>query len=199
MSDDGVRSGEVVACQKESVPSSLRNDQAAICRARRSHPMSPMISASKITCWFTPKLGTRFVHSHQAPVEDLSIQCSDGGLGFSPLRHFNKRNAARLARVPVYDERDGFDGSIHGKNVSQLLLCCRDIKVPDENVVHKFIPELIFPNISLEPEADFQRRSGEIAFFAKRRALREALRSQPASPWGPSSRRTAPLGPPEGS
>ncbi len=30
MPDDCVRIDEVVACQKESVPSSLRNDQAAI-------------------------------------------------------------------------------------------------------------------------------------------------------------------------
>ena len=35
MPDDGVRVGEVVACQKGSVPNSLRNDQAAICRARK--------------------------------------------------------------------------------------------------------------------------------------------------------------------
>jgi hypothetical protein len=50
MPDDGVRIGEVVACQKEFVPSLLRKRSSAICRARRSQPMSPMISVIRIRC-----------------------------------------------------------------------------------------------------------------------------------------------------
>jgi hypothetical protein len=49
---------------------------------------------------------------------------------------------------PVHDDRDGFDGSMHCKNLSLLLLRYGDIKVADENVGHEVILPLIFPNIS---------------------------------------------------
>jgi hypothetical protein len=133
--DDGV--SEIVACQKESIPSSLRNDQAAVGRARSSHPMSPMISASRIKSCFRIKLRTSFVDPQRTPVEHLSIQHSNGGLGFSRLRHLDKRDAAGFASVPVYDERDSFDGSMSCKNFSQLLVCYRDVKVPDKNIGHE--------------------------------------------------------------
>jgi len=102
--------------------------------------MSPVISALRIMCWFAIKLRASFVHSHRTPVEHLSIQRSNRALGFSRLRHLDKSDTARLARVPVHDDRDGFDGSLCGKNLSQLRLGYRDIKVPDENIGHGFIP-----------------------------------------------------------
>ena len=58
------------------------------------------------------KLRASFVHSHRTPVKDLSVQRRDSGLGFRRLRHLDKSNTAGLARVPVHDDRDGFDGSM---------------------------------------------------------------------------------------
>ena len=95
-----------------------------------------MISALAIIGSFALKLGTGLVHFHLTPIEHRSIQRSDCGLGFRRPRHFDKSHAAGLARVPVHDDRDGFDGS----HLSQLLLGCRDIKVPDKNVDHNCIP-----------------------------------------------------------
>jgi hypothetical protein len=115
-----------------------------------SHPMSPMISALEIValrimCWFAMKLRPRFVHPHRTPIEQHSIQRSHSGLGFSRLRHLDKSDTAGLARVPVHDDRDSLDGSMCCKNFSQLLLCYRDIKVPDKNVGHEFIPATDLP------------------------------------------------------
>jgi len=116
------------------------------------------------------KLRTSLVHSDRTPVKELSIQRGDSGLGFRRLRHLDESNTAGLARVPVHDDRDGFDGSMCCKNISQLFICHCDIKVPYKNVGHQFISwPLIFANVLLEPEAIFKRRSREIAF---RKALR---------------------------
>ena len=68
-------------------------------------------------------------------------------LGFRCMCHLDKSDTAGLARVPVHDDHDGFDGSMHCKNFSQLLLRYRDIKVADKNVGHEVILPLMFPNI----------------------------------------------------
>jgi hypothetical protein len=107
--------------------------------------MSPMISASRITCWFAMKLRTSFVHPHRALIEQHSIERRNSGLGFSRLRHLDKSDTAGVTRVPVHDDRDGFDGSMCCKNFSQLLLCHREIEVPDKNVGHEFIPATDLP------------------------------------------------------
>jgi hypothetical protein len=79
------------------------------------------------------------------------------------------------------------------KNFSQLLLCHRDIKVPDKNVGHEFILPL--------KETEAESTKGDLVgyrLFARRCVLGAAVRSQLASPWGPSSRETARFDPPEG-
>jgi hypothetical protein len=121
--------------------------------------MPPMISASRVTCWFAIEFRTSFVHRHRTPIEYLSIQCSDGSPRFSRLRHLDKSDTTGLARVSVHDDRDGFDGSMRCKNFSQLLLCYRDIKVPDKNVGHGFITAIDLPGTSpLETEAGLSKR-----------------------------------------
>ena len=114
---------------------------------RSSHPMSTMISGPRVTRWVEMKFRTGFVHSHRTPIEHLSVQRINSRLGFRCLRHLDKSDTAGLARVPVHDDHDGFDGSMHCKNFSQLLLRYRDIKVADKNVGHEVILPLMFPNI----------------------------------------------------
>ena len=106
-----------------------------------------MISGPRVTRWVEMKFRTGFVHSHRTPIEHLSIQRINSCLGFRCLCHLDKSDTAGLARVPVHDDRDGFDGSMHCKNFSQLLLRYRDIKVADKNVGHEVILPLMFPNI----------------------------------------------------
>src|SRR5689334_5325890 len=100
--------------------------------------MSPMISAVRIVSWFAMELGTSLVHPHCTPIEYLTIQRNYGGVGFGCLRHFDKSDTARLARVPVHDDSDGFDGAMCCKSFAQLLLCYRDVKVPEKDVGHEF-------------------------------------------------------------
>ena len=107
-----------------------------------------MISGPRVTRWVEMKFRTGFVHSHRTPIEHLSIQRINSCLGFRCLCHLDKSDTAGLARVPVHDDHDGFDGSMHCKNFSQLLLRYRDIKVADKNGGHEVILPLMFPNIS---------------------------------------------------
>jgi len=140
------------------------------------------------------KLRTSFVHSHRTPIDYLSIQRSNSTLGLRRLRHLDKGDTAWLASIPVLDDCDGFDGSVCCKNVSQLLLCHRHVKVSDKNVGHEFILPV------KETEAELSKGDlDRYRLFARRRVLRVAVRFQLASPWGPSSRRTARFDPPEGS
>jgi len=158
-----------------------------------SDPMSPMISAPRIACEVAMKLRTSFVHSHRTPIEHLSNQRSNSGLGLRRLRHLDKSDTAWLTSIPVLDDRDGFDGSVFCKNFSQLLLCHRDIKVSDKNVGHEFI----LPLKGTEAESPKGDLDG-YRLLARRCVLGAALRSQLDCPWGPSSRETAWLDPPEG-
>jgi len=91
------------------------------------------------------KLWASFVYVHRAAVKHRSLQCRNGALGLSRVRHLHERDAPRFGRIPVLDDGDGFDCSVGCKNVSQLLLRHRHIQVPDKNVSHKFILFLIFP------------------------------------------------------
>jgi len=129
-----------------------------------------------------------FVHVHRTAVEHRSIQCRNSALGFLHLGHLHEGDAPRFARVPVLDDADGFDGTMGCKQFPQLLLCHRDIQVSDKDVSHEFILLVDLPEIS---------RSGMNAEFPKgdldadrlsdeSRVLREVVRFQLASPWGPS-------------
>jgi hypothetical protein len=104
-----------------------------------------MVSASGIMCRFAKNFRTSFVHPHRTPVEDLSIQRSHGGSGFSRLRHLDESDTTRLTRVSVHDDGDGFDRSMGSKSIPQLLLCHRDIKVPDKDVDNDLIPATDVP------------------------------------------------------
>ena len=163
--------------------------------------MSPVISDPRIACRIAMKLRTSFVHTHRTLVEHLSIQRSNCSLGFGRMCHFDKRDTTWLASIPILDDRDAFHGSVCCKNFPELLLCHRDVKVPDKNVGHEVILPLIFPNVSqLKTESESQKAiSMEIAFSQRVGPLRLPVRSLLASPWGPWSRRTARFGPPVGS
>jgi len=154
--DDGVRGIEVVACQKESIPKGrLETMKPAVSRARSSRLVAAMLSAPRITSWFAKKLRPGFVHSHGTAVQDLSIQSCDSAFSLSRICHLDKSDPTRLARVPVHDDPDGFDGSVCAENLLQLLLRGGDIEVSDKNVDHELIPLLIFyPRVSLRSAND---------------------------------------------
>jgi len=146
------------------------------------------------------KLRASFVHSHRAPIEHRSIQRSNSCLGLRRLPHLDESDTAGFARIPVLDNRDGFDRSVCREDISELQLCHRDIEVPNKNVSHALILPLIFPKALQLTRAQISKGDlGRYHPFARSRGLRVAARFQLASPWGPSSHRTARFGPPEGS
>lgn len=146
--------------------------------------MSPMISALRIID-FALQLRASFVHPHRPPVEQRSIQGSDGGLGFRRLRHLDKCDTAGLARIPVYDDGDSFDGAMAYKNLSQLLLGYRDIKVPDKNVDQEFIPATDLPEFPLEIEAEFSKGDLERSPFGKASRYYRGCTFSACQPFGP--------------
>src|SRR6266536_3402470 len=52
---------------------------------------------------------TRHVHGQPAPVQFVFVKHLNGLERFSGRRHFDKREALGLARIPVQDERDVLD------------------------------------------------------------------------------------------
>src|SRR5262249_53752030 len=73
-------------------------------------------------------------------------------------------------------------------NISeQLLLRHRDIQVPYKNVSHEFILFLISRNLGIRNERGISKGDLDADRLSEgSRALREAVHSQLASPWGPS-------------
>jgi hypothetical protein len=132
------------------------------------------------------KFRTSSVHSHRTSIEHLSIQVGNCCFGFRLLCHLDEGDTAWLASIPVLDNRDSFDASMGCKKFSQLLLCHRDIEVPDKNISHEFILRLTSPEyLCAKIEAGYLEKAilTDIA-FSQGVALRAALRSQPASPSG---------------
>jgi len=160
MADDGVRRCEVVARQIEFISLRAEKRSTGSSRVRNSQPVSPMIPASRLAHWIAMQLRTSFVHSDRTPVEHLSIQRRNSRLGFRCLRHLHEGDAAGFARIPVLDDRDGFDGSMCCKNLPQLMFRYRDIQAPNKDVSHEFILFLIFPKShNQERNRNFKRRS----------------------------------------
>ena len=145
IADDRVGRREIVACQREPISSCAEKRSRDSLRVRISHPVSPMISAVRISYRISMKLRASFVHVHRTTVKHRSIQCRNSGFGFRRLGHLHEGDAPRFARIPVLDDRDRFDRTVGCKQFPQLLLRHRDIQVSDKNVSQKFILLLIFP------------------------------------------------------
>jgi len=160
-----------------------------------------MISATGIACRIGLNLRSRFVHGHGTAVEHRSVQRRNSALGFFRLGHLHESDAPRFARIPVRDDGDGFDGTVGCKQFPKLLLRHRDIQVSDKDVRHEFILFLIFPKFRNQGRTvEFQKGDPDTDRLSKGGcALREAVRFQLASPWGPWLRRIAPSDPPAGS
>ena len=119
-----------------------------------------MISAPRIAHCISMKLRARFVHADRTAVKHGSIQCRNSALRVRRLHHLHEGDAAGFARIPVLDDRDGFDGPVRYKKISQLLLRHRNIQVPNKDVSHEFILFLIFPKSrNQERTLNFKRRS----------------------------------------
>ena len=91
----------------------------------------------------------------------------------------------RGSRIPVLDDGDGFDGTVGCKQFPQLLLRHRDIQVSDKDVSHEFILFLTFRNLAIRNERGISKGDPDADRLSES-TFRVAVRSQPATPWGPS-------------
>ena len=76
-----------------------------------------------------------------------AIEMSDGSLRALGVRHFDKRETARLTRIAVGDDIHPLHAAIGGKCVLQILLSCLVTEVPDKNIGHSvrsFSSKIIF-------------------------------------------------------
>ena len=89
------------------------------------------------------KLRACFIYVHRTTVKYRFVECRNSCLRFRRLRHLHEGHAAGLPRIPVLDDRDGFDISMGCKKFSQLLLGRGDVEVPDKNISHEFLLSLI--------------------------------------------------------
>lgn len=151
-----------------------------------SRPMPPVISDPRIVYRIAVKFGTSFVHTYRTTVEYLSIKGCNGSLGFRRMRHLNKCNTARLTSIPVLDDGDGFYGPVCCKHFSELLLCHRDVKVPNKNVGHKLIAATDLAEcFATKIEAEFQKAISTDIAFRKEPSTQTACTFSACQPFGP--------------
>jgi hypothetical protein len=99
-------------------------------------------------------LGTRFVHIQRAPVQFGAIQMRDSRLGIFGFRHFDKCEAAGLARFTIRYDVDAFHAAIYGKGAMQLLLRGLITEISDKYVGHSIEVLcwlIIFVRLRLKP------------------------------------------------
>jgi hypothetical protein len=105
--------------------------------ARSSSAISARAEApltGSTTGWF----GTRFIYIQRSPVEIGPIQLSNGGLGCVRFRHFDEREAARLARVPVGNDIHALHAAVCGESRMEIVLGSLIAEISDKYACHKY-------------------------------------------------------------
>jgi hypothetical protein len=83
----------------------------------------------------TPRsFGTRFIYIQRSTVEIRAIQLSDSGLGCARVRHFDEREATRLARVPVGDDIHAFHAAVSSESRVKIILGSLITEISDKYV-----------------------------------------------------------------
>src|SRR5215813_751481 len=95
--------------------------------------MSRMISGPRLTRWVEMKLRTGFVDSHRTPIEHLSIQRTNGRLGFRFMCHLEKAiprgspgTAGALSLATKLTTRTSAIRDVHRGNLVQEGGCGRN-------------------------------------------------------------------------
>jgi hypothetical protein len=90
----------------------------------------------------TRRFGTRFIYIERSTVEIAAIQLSDRGLGCLWFCHFNEREAARLARVPVRDDTHALHAAVSGESRMKVVLRSLITEISDKYVGHSMYPSI---------------------------------------------------------
>jgi hypothetical protein len=95
------------------------------------------------TGWLRPC----FVYVQRSTVEFGTIQLSNGRLGCVRFRHFDEREAARLARLAICDDTHSLHTSVSGESSLKIILGSLITEISDKYVGHSMNP--FFRDLSL--------------------------------------------------
>jgi hypothetical protein len=112
-----------------------------------SSPISARAEAPRTgtsTRWF----GTRFIYIQRSTVEIGAIQLSNRGLGCRRVPHFDEREAARLARVPVRDDIHALHIAVSGERRMKIVLGSLKTEISDKYICHRMKSFLVDLSLS---------------------------------------------------
>src|SRR5581483_1414747 len=89
-----------------------------------------VISSTALGLW------TGFVYIHRASVQFRSVQACNRGLGFPAIRHFNKRESARLPRFAICDDVYALHGPVLAECRDQVVLRCLKTEISNKKIGH---------------------------------------------------------------
>ena len=80
---------------------------------------------------------TRFIYIQRSTVEIGAIQLSNRGLGCRRVPHFDEREAAGLARVPVGDHIHALHLAVSGESCVKIILGSLITEISDKYICHR--------------------------------------------------------------
>src|SRR5579875_441416 len=116
-------------------------------------PARPLSSAGAARGWAprtgttARRFGTRFVYVQRSTVEIGAIQTGNGRFGSCVIAHFDERETAGLARVPVRHDIHSFDAAVSGESCMKIILGSLETEISDKYVCHRM--NSFFSDLSL--------------------------------------------------
>jgi hypothetical protein len=114
--------------------------------------LSSAISAASTetprTATTTRGFGTGFIYIQRSTVEIGAIQLSNRSLGCRRFRHFNEREAARLARVPVCDDIHALHVAVSGERRMKIVSGSLITEISDKYICHSMNSFLVDLSLS---------------------------------------------------
>jgi hypothetical protein len=92
-----------------------------------------------------------------------AIQMSNRGLRCRRIRHFDKCEAARLARVSVCDDIHPFHATVSGESRMKIVLGTLKTKVSDKYICHNVNSFFVDLSLSKWSETDFSKGNVRVA------------------------------------
>ena len=80
--------------------------------------------------------GTRFIYIQRSTVQIGAIQLSNSSLGCPRFRHFDEREAARLARVPVSDNIHALHAAVSSESRVEIIFGSLITEISDKYACH---------------------------------------------------------------
>jgi len=106
--------------------------------ARAAGAVTAAAAAARSAAEGTAAVGLRpsLVDIERAPIHLIAVQSRDGAVGLGGIRHLDKREAARAARIAVGDQVDPLHVPVRLKERTDGRFGCGKIQIAYKNVFH---------------------------------------------------------------